>query len=173
MGSLTRLNTRFLLYYHPIIAFLLFTPSFLLSELLAAFSIWAIIAYRSSSDSTTSPPFTGTLDSSSSSSEDDDKSKIKLELDDLDEISPVASTSRGRAFGQRMDATGAGGVLVRESEDEADEEEMSTTGSGSWEGIEEGEDTEVEQSHVKGEDDDDAATIGGVSRLVPFRLRQS
>lgn len=154
---------RWLLYYHPIIAFLIFTPSFLISELLAAFSIWAFIAYRSSSSEPTSPPVTDTLDSSSSFSDDDDKDRIKMELDD--DIFPVASTSRGgMRAGERMGATGTGGVLVRESEEE--EEESSQAGSGSWEGVEEGEETEVERAQVKDEDDD-TATIGGVSFPLP------
>lgn len=65
-----------------------------------------------------------------------------------------------------MDSTGAGGIFIRESEEEADEE-SSMTGSGSWDGIEEGEETERERTQVKGEDDDDAATIGGVSDSFP------
>ena len=63
-----------------------------------------------------------------------------------------------------MGATGSGGVLLRESEEEEEEEVSSAAGSGSWEGVEEGEETEVERSHAKDEDDD-AATIGGVSRF--------
>lgn len=141
---------RWLLYFHPIISFLIFTPSFLLAELIAAFSIWAFIAYRSEAmGGESDSPLTGTFGSGSSYSdeEEDDKRGIKLE----------SQEGGVRRRIPRME-TESGGVLAGSGSGSGEEEDFSSSAS-SWQGVEE--ETETERP-IKEEDEDSASTVGGV-----------
>lgn len=151
----------------------MFTPLFLVLELVSALGIWLLIAFRSQSLLTSLP--SSASSSTSSGEDDDDKSGIKVEEDES--LSPEESLARNdrlefqaaqerisearRRAGLRM-GVGDTGVLGSQSmeEDLTDvepEEEEEGSGSGaSWEGVEAEED-------IKAEDEDDTATVGGVS----------
>lgn len=129
-------DRRYLLYHHPILVFILFTPTFLFFELVAAALIWALFVARST-PLETSPP--STIDG-----EPPRAPRIKREFESRDRAEEREGEERRAEAevrrGRRMEME----ELGSESSTETGEESLG-------------------REEVKDEEEEEEGTIGGVS----------
>ncbi len=148
------------------LAFLWFVPTFLVLELIAAGAVWLVYATRQS-------------DPTEDQAKDEldrlrgrvpikaEVGQVKLEpLESSDEADSTISPRSDTDWDRR-------GMTAVEGTETEEEEEGELSESASQVGEYAAEDEAEEAAlAVKGEDDDDAATIGGVSRLQLLQPRQ-
>ncbi|KAL8291743.1 hypothetical protein RQP46_002001 [Phenoliferia psychrophenolica] len=111
----------YIIYRYPILSFLLFIPSFLFFELLAAGAIWGAFVVRANPDTTAGITASSMTSSSSQGTED---FKIKSEDDEEDSQASTTTSQTQRFRRPRMEGES------EEGEEEDDEDEDRTTESG-------------------------------------------
>ena len=145
---------RYVLRYHPFLAFLWFVPTFLVLELIAAGAVWLVYASRQSDlaeDGEDLDRLRGRIGIKA------EPRVVKLEpLESSDEAESTVSGLSERGMGRR-------GMTAVEGTETEEEEEGEFSESASQVGEYAAEEEEETALAVKGEDDDDTATIGGVS----------
>lgn len=145
-GADTNALRRYVLRHHPFLAFLVFVPSFLLLELLAAGIMWAVYAHRLSTQPQLEPgPDRRKLKA--------DSPVVKLEpLEDSSEAESTLSADSNR--GERR------GMTAVEGSETEDDEFSESASAGEWE-----QERDEQVGAAVKEEFDDAATIGGVSAV--------